>query len=146
MDINKILLSGRVLNDPTAGEQFFVASNGQAVIRIQLLVRRKITTSHDKYDSGLISLIGFNKIAKRIYQNVKRGERLLITARFSLKEDHSEDIVIDDFEFLENKDTAEELSKRTKKEQKEKIKAKQGKEKQKASGAVLSSKQVKTEE
>lgn len=72
MDINKILLSGRVLNDPTAGEQFFVASNGQAVIRIQLLVKREVKTDHDKYDSGLVSLIGFNKIAKRIYRNVKK--------------------------------------------------------------------------
>lgn len=137
MDINKILLSGRVLNDPTAGEQFFVASNGQAVIRIQLLVKREVKTDHDKYDSGLVSLIGFNKIAKRIYRNVKKGERILVTARFSLKEKHSQDIVIEDFDFLENKKTVKEIAEEIANIEKEEKKVTS--QKTKTTGVVISS-------
>ena len=110
MSVNKVILLGRVGNDP---EVKFMPS-GNAVVNISIATNRKFKNQ----DSGAYEdktewhrVVFFNKPAETIGQYVKKGQQLYVEGRLQTRkwqdkdgiEKYSTDIISDNFTFVGSK-------------------------------------------
>ncbi len=110
MSVNKVILLGRVGNDP---EVKFMPS-GNAVVNLSIATNRKFKNQ----DSGSYEdktewhrVVFFNKPAETIGQYVKKGQQLYVEGRLQTRkwqdkdgvEKYSTDIISDNFTFVGSK-------------------------------------------
>ena len=110
MSVNKVILLGRVGNDP---EVKFMPS-GNAVVNLSIATNRKFKNQ----DSGSYEdktewhrVVFFNKPAETIGQYVRKGQQLYVEARLKTRkwqnkdgiEKYSTDIISDNFTFVGSK-------------------------------------------
>ena len=110
MSVNKVILLGRVGNDP---EVKFMPS-GNAVVNLSIATNRKFKNQ----DSGAFEdktewhrVVFFNKPAETIGQYVKKGQQLYVEGRLQTRkwqdkdgiEKYSTDIISDSFTFISSK-------------------------------------------
>lgn len=106
--MNKVNLIGRICNDlelKQAGENKYT--------RFSLAVNRKYTKEDGTREADFISCVAWNKAAEIINQYFKKGSPIGIVGRIQTgsyeddnkKKIYTTDIIIEDFDFLEKKDS-----------------------------------------
>lgn len=106
--MNKVNLIGRICNDlelKQAGENKYT--------RFSLAVNRKYTKEDGTREADFISCVAWNKAAEIIKQYFKKGSPIGIVGRIQTgsyenddkKKVYTTDIIVEDFDFLEKKDS-----------------------------------------
>ncbi|NFD31015.1 single-stranded DNA-binding protein [Clostridium botulinum] len=106
--MNKIQLVGRLTKDP---ELTFAPGTGTAVTKFTLAVNRPQFDKSKQQEADFIPCVCFGKRAEAIANYVQKGHRFGLSGRLQInkyvdKEGNnrwSTDIVIEDFEFLQDK-------------------------------------------
>lgn len=106
--MNKIQLVGRLTKDP---ELTFAPGTGTAVIKFTLAVNRPQFDKSKPQEADFIPCVCFGKRAEAIANYVQKGHRFGLSGRLQINKyvdkqgnnRWSTDIVIEDFEFLQDK-------------------------------------------
>jgi len=113
MDVNTVIVAGRVTRDP----ELRTTPNGTSVCEVGLAINRKYKTSsgEQKRETTYVDVIFWNGKAGVVSTYVKKGTPLYIEGRLELDQWESQDgqkrnrlrIVADDFQFVERKNSNE---------------------------------------
>ena len=109
--MNKVILLGRMARDPEV--RFTQGNEPTAVCRFSVAVERPFSSKRKEGDAtaDFINCVCFGKRGESIGQYFHKGNRIAITGRLQVsnwqdnngQKRYSTDVVVEDFEFCENK-------------------------------------------
>ena len=111
--MNKVILLGRMARDPEV--RFTQGNEPMAVCRFAVAVDRPYSSRRTEGDAtaDFINCVCFGKRGESIGQYFRKGNRIAITGRLQVsnwqdnngQKRYSTDVIVEDFEFCENKGT-----------------------------------------
>ena len=111
--MNKVILLGRMARDPEV--RFTQGNEPMAVCRFAVAVDRPYSSRRTEGDAtaDFINCVCFGKRGESIGQYFRKGNRIAITGRLQVSsytdkdgnKRYSTDVIVEDFEFCENKGT-----------------------------------------
>lgn len=111
--MNKVILLGRMARDPEV--RFTQGNEPMAVCRFSVAVDRPYSSKRKEGDAtaDFINCVCFGKRGESIGQYFRKGNRIAITGRLQVsnwqdnngQKRYSTDVIVEDFEFCENKGT-----------------------------------------
>ena len=111
--MNKVILLGRMARDPEV--RFTQGNEPMAVCRFAVAVDRPYSSRRTEGDAtaDFINCVCFGKRGENIGQYFHKGNRIAITGRLQVsnwqdnngQKRYSTDVIVEDFEFCENKGT-----------------------------------------
>lgn len=111
--MNKIILLGRLARDPDVRQT--QGNEPMAVCRFSVAVERPYSSRRTEGDAtaDFINCVCFGKRGESIGQYFRKGNRIAITGRLQVsnwqdnngQKRYSTDVIVEDFEFCENKGT-----------------------------------------
>lgn len=111
--MNKVILLGRMARDPEV--RFTQGNEPMAVCRFAVAVDRPYSSRRTEGDAtaDFINCVCFGKRGESIGQYFRKGNRIAITGRLQIsnwqdnngQKRYSTDVIVEDFEFCENKGT-----------------------------------------
>lgn len=107
--MNKVILVGRIVRDPETRQ-----NGDSSVTRFSVAVNRKFKNAEGGYDADFPNCVAFGKTAEFIEKYFHKGMAIGITGRiqtgsFTNKDGvkvYTTDVVVDEAEFVESKNTA----------------------------------------
>lgn len=111
--MNKVILLGRMAREPEV--RFTQGNEPTAVCRFSVAVERPYSSKRKEGDAtaDFINCVCFGKRGESIGQYFRKGNRIAITGRLQVsnwqdnngQKRYSTDVIVEDFEFCENKGT-----------------------------------------
>nr|DAE62553.1 MAG TPA: Single strand binding protein [Caudoviricetes sp.] len=111
--MNKVILLGRMAREPEV--RFTQGNEPMAVCRFSVAVDRPYSSRRTEGDAtaDFINCVCFGKRGESIGQYFRKGNRIAITGRLQIsnwqdnngQKRYSTDVIVEDFEFCENKGT-----------------------------------------
>ena len=111
--MNKVILLGRMAREPEV--RFTQGNEPTAVCRFSVAVERPYSSKRKEGDAtaDFINCVCFGKRGENIGQYFRKGNRIAITGRLQVsnwqdnngQKRYSTDVIVEDFEFCENKGT-----------------------------------------
>ncbi|MBU3193488.1 single-stranded DNA-binding protein [Clostridium algidicarnis] len=106
--MNKVILIGRLTKDPQLN---FIPGSGKAIVKFTLAVERSYQKDGKK-EADFINCTAFDKRAEAIANYVQKGHLFGISGRLQIssydkdgERKYSTDIIVDEFQFLQSKNT-----------------------------------------
>lgn len=102
--MNNLILMGRMTKDP----ELKYSASGKEKCNFSIAVTRK----YKKNEADFINCVAWEKIAENIFEYFKKGNRILIHGRLSVRNYEDEnngeikwiyEVIVDEFEFIEKK-------------------------------------------
>lgn len=108
--MNKVVLIGRLTRDP---ELKFIPGSGVAVATFSLAVNRNFKNKDGQIEADFINIVAYRKLAEVIANNLTKGRLAAVSGRIQTRTYEGNDgqkryiteVVADDFQFLEKKDS-----------------------------------------
>lgn len=115
--MNKAILIGRLTRDP---ELKFTAGSGVAVTTFTLAVDRNFKNKDGQREADFINIVAYNKLAETMANYLKKGRLIAVSGRIETRtyegndgqKRYFTDVVVEDFQFLEKREGAGNMSPR----------------------------------